>query len=142
MSPLRLYRRPRRGHVTPRCRSVDVCEPRVLLAASVVTDLDPTPADSYPAWIVDIGGAAFFNATTTGTGNEIWKSDGTPGGTVLVRDVRPGPAGSDPQSLVPLGGVALFVATTDAQTKELWKTDGTAAGTVRVSGDVNLSESS
>ena len=143
MSPSpRPDRRPLGRRAGPRWCSVEACESRVLLAASVVTDLNPTPADSYPVSITDVNGTAFFAATTTGTGSELWKSDGTPAGTVLVKDVRPGTLGAEPTSLANLGGMLLFIATPEFGTRHLWKSDGTAAGTVRVTDDVNLYESS
>ena len=131
-----------RADAASRRAVAEPCEARILLAASVVTDLTPTPADSYPAWVTDLGGVALFAATTTGTGRELWRSDGTPGGTTLVKDVRPGPLDSDPESLVNNAGTLFFIATGDYGIKELWKSDGTAAGTVRVSNRVNLWESS
>jgi ELWxxDGT repeat protein len=119
-----------------------VYESRVLLAATVVTDLDPAPAGSDPAWITTLNGTALFAASTGGTGRELWKSDGTPGGTILVKDARPGPAGVDPESLVNLNGTVLFIGTSASDTKHLWRSDGTAAGTSRVTDRVNLYETS
>jgi ELWxxDGT repeat protein len=125
-------------HPCRRCAYVKLCERRVLLAASVVIDLDATPADSYPASITDVNGTAFFAATTAGTGRELWKSDGTANGTVLVKDVWPGPASSEPRALANISGTLYFIASMGPERWELWKSDGTANGTVRVSGSVNL----
>ena len=113
-------------------------EPRLLLAAQQVADLFTPPADSYPAGVTDVGGTAFFAAANGGVGRELYRSDGTPAGTVLVKDVNPGPDGSDPSSLINVNGTLFFIATLAPGRKELWKSDGTGAGTVRVSDNVNL----
>jgi ELWxxDGT repeat protein len=67
-------------------------------------------------------------------GRELWKSDGTAAGTVLVKDLLPGkttdgyPLSSFPSDLTRYNGAMYFIANGD----ELWKTDGTAAGTTKV----------
>ena len=71
---------------------------------------------------------------------ELWKSDGTTAGTVLVKDINPGltagypnvPASSEPYGLTALDGQLLFTANDGIHGDELWKSDGTAAGTVLV----------
>src|SRR5687767_461905 len=78
--------------------AVESCEPRVLLAAAVI-DLQTLPRNSSPSGFTDVNGVAFFAAVTEEAGSELWKSDGTPDGTTLVKDVRPGPAGSAPAAL-------------------------------------------
>jgi ELWxxDGT repeat protein len=67
---------------------------------------------------------------------ELYRSDGTPNGTVLVRDIAPGidpvtgaPASSDPQGLTAWRDMVLFSANDHVNGQELWRTDGTAAGT-------------
>src|SRR5262249_14969054 len=64
-------------------------------------------------------------------GYELWKSDGTTAGTVLVKDINPGINGSFPQELIAVNRTLFFVAA-DATGEGLWKSDGTAAGTVLV----------
>lgn len=66
-------------------------------------------------------------------GNELWKTDGTAGGTVLVKDIRTGINGSDPKFLTVLNGV-LYFASTNGSTYTLWKTDGTDPGTFSIPG--------
>jgi ELWxxDGT repeat protein len=64
------------------------------------------------------------------TGFELWTSDGTEAGTVVVADIAPGPDGSSPRHLVALGdGTVLFAAEHPTFGYELFRTDGTAAGT-------------
>jgi ELWxxDGT repeat protein len=64
------------------------------------------------------------------SGNELWRSDGTAAGTLLVADLDPGPDGSWPRHLTALGnGVVLLAAEDPSLGLELYRTDGTAAGT-------------
>jgi ELWxxDGT repeat protein len=46
----------------------------------------------------------YFSATTAATGRELFQTDGTTAGTVLVTDARPGPEGSSPRLLGFAGG--------------------------------------
>ncbi|MBL0307321.1 MAG: hypothetical protein IPQ25_15210 [Chitinophagaceae bacterium] len=52
---------------------------------------------SAPNDMIEIGGTVFFSAYTFNRGRELWKSDGTPGGTVVVKDFNAGSATSNPQ---------------------------------------------
>jgi len=53
-----------------------------------------TGTDSDPASFATIGGAVYFAALDKTAGRELWKSDGSASGTVLVKDVRPGSSSS------------------------------------------------
>ncbi len=69
-------------------------------------------------------------AATTAQGREVWITDGTPEGTVLVRDIATGGPSSAPQEFTALsGGRAVFSAYTASGGRELWVTDGTSDGT-------------
>jgi uncharacterized repeat protein (TIGR01451 family) len=83
-----------------------------------------------------VNGTLFFNARDGSSGHELWKSDGTAAGTVLVKDINPGSGGSDPRNLTAVNGMLFFRADDDSSGYELWKSDGTAAGTVMVK-DIN-----
>ncbi len=74
----------------------------------------------------------FFVANDETHGEELWKSDGTAAGTVLVKDINPGALGSAPKELANVGGRCFFAASDDTHGRELWKSDGTEAGTVLV----------
>ena len=79
----------------------------------------------------------FFTAGDGAHGPELWKSDGTEAGTVLVKDIHPGAGGySSPSSLTGVGGTLFFAADDGTHGSELWKSDGTEAGTVLVK-DIN-----
>ncbi|HEY0142489.1 MAG TPA: hypothetical protein VGF48_16445 [Thermoanaerobaculia bacterium] len=72
----------------------------------------------------------YFTATQPATGLEMWKTDGTPGGTTVV-DVNPGPASSDPYGFAASGDWLYFFGTTPAG-QGLHRTDGTVNGTTKV----------
>ena len=90
-----------------------------------------------------LDGAFYFaaNGAGLGQGTELWKSDGTPAGTVLVKDIAPGFPSGAPTYLVRLGSALYFRANDPTIGTELWKTDGTAAGTVLVK-DISVGTSS
>lgn len=69
-----------------------------------------------------------------GEGRELWKSDGTVSGTVLVRDLDATIASSNPTEFSIVNGRLVFLSSNaGASTDGLWVTDGTTAGTVRIS---------
>ncbi len=74
------------------------------------------------------------------SGRELWRSDGTPEGTALVRDVLPGPGSASPSCLVEADGSLLFVADDGRHGDELWRSDGTEAGT-ELARDINQATS-
>lgn len=80
-----------------------------------------------------------------GTDTELWRSDGTDEGTVLVKNLNPdGPSRpGDPGEVIIAGahvgstaaaidGIAYFPATGAGWNTELWRSDGTDAGTWQV----------
>jgi len=90
---------------------------------------------SFPSAFVDLGGTIFFVADSPVRGRELWKSDGTEAGTVLVRDIDPRTNKSgigDRPELAAVGNTLFFVANDGEHGFELWKSDGTEAGTVMV----------
>jgi ELWxxDGT repeat protein len=90
------------------------------------------PQSSLPSGFVGLGDHVYFAADTFSNGTELWRTDGTPEGTQLVRDIHPGREGSDLGTLVPVGDTLFFRADDGQRHQELWKSDGTTAGTVLV----------
>ena len=74
----------------------------------------------------------YFNANDGNNGYELWKSDGTASGTVMVKDINIGGSDSFPQHLTVVGNTLYFDANDGTNGNELWKSDGTASGTVMV----------
>ena len=77
------------------------------------------------------------------SGFELWKTDGSAMGTVLVKDINPGaghssPGGSGlfPSEFAFFNG-AWFFSADDGTGPKLWKSDGTQAGTARVTAVVS-----
>ncbi|MEG5002090.1 DUF4347 domain-containing protein, partial [Microcoleus sp. B5-C4] len=109
-----------------------------LLGFKVLKDISPGLADSSPSSLTIVNGNLYFIANTT-NGLELWKSDGTAAGTVLVKDINSGVGSSFPSSysnLTNVNGTLYFTANDGTNGNELWKSDGTAAGTVLVK-DIN-----
>jgi ELWxxDGT repeat protein len=74
---------------------------------------------------------AFDGTATVGSGREIWVTDGTGAGTLLLKDILPGTLSSSPFYHTELNGKCYFRAIDSAATgTEVWVTDGTPAGTV------------
>ena len=66
-------------------------------------------------------------------GQELWVSDGTGAGTVLVRDINAGiPFGSSITGATAVSGRLFFTANDGLNGQDLWVSDGTSAGTPRV----------
>jgi ELWxxDGT repeat protein len=106
----------------------------------LVKDIRPGNFSSDPERLTNVNRTLFFSAidgsAVSEHGRELWKSDGTTGGTVLVKDINPGVFSSGPEQLTNVNGTLFFTADDGVSGRELWKSDGTAAGTVPVK-DVN-----
>ncbi len=118
-------------------RLIESLEPRQLLAgAQLVKDITAGQFGSDFGEFVDVNGTLFFVAgegAGNSHGDELWKSDGTAAGTVMVKDILTSTGdGSNPDNLTNVNGTLFFVANDGAHGRELWKSDGTAAGTVMV----------
>lgn len=107
-------------------------------AGSYVVDLTSRFGLTNGASASAIAGETLYMAFyTPAVGVELYKTDGTDAGTVLVKDIYPGPTNSGPMNFaVTDNGTVYFSANTANEGTELWKTDGTTAGTVMVK-DIN-----
>lgn len=89
----------------------------------------------YGVWdpydLTTVGSQVFFSAYDSYFTNGLWKTDGTPGGTVQIigADMLPG---TWPQSLREMNGKLYFYATDRSNGISLFQSDGTNAGTISV----------
>lgn len=97
----------------------------------ILVDLNESGA-STPSDFVQIGSTTYFVATNGTNGRELWKTDGTPAGTTMLKDINVGAGSSSPTNLVNVNGVLYFAANDGTNGNELWKSDGTATGTMMV----------
>ena len=88
-------------------------------------------AGSSPRELFEIDGTLYFRARGD-YGIELYKSNGTTSGTVLVRNINPATTNdidSVPNKFIAVGSNVFFAAKTPTTGEELWVTDGTTAGT-------------
>ena len=80
---------------------------------------------------VVLNGKYIFAGSTAAEGSEIFITDGTSGGTQIIKDIVPGAASSTSASngMTLLNGYVYFIAATVAEGSELWRTDGTPGNT-------------
>jgi len=76
---------------------------------------------SSPREFVAIGNVVYFTADNGVHGREVWRSNGTAAGTVLVKDILPGGGGSNPFNLTNVNGVLYFTADNGVHGRELWR---------------------
>lgn len=120
-----------------------------IVAASLLLTALPASAvdftDFHSPQTNAAGDTVYFAGNAPGKGTELWKSDGTAAGTVLVKDIYPGVRSglardSDFEFLRPnaaqftsIGDKTYFFAVSDKTGSALWVTDGTSAGTTKLS---------
>lgn len=113
----------------------------------MLKDIYSGTGSSGPKDFIEIGNNVIFTAyeydatTGTGTARELWITDGTSGGTNLIKDINPGVGSSTPQDLYKVGNSVIFSADDGTNGRELWRSDGTLAGTYMIK-DINPTGSS
>ncbi|HEY9421517.1 MAG TPA: hyalin, partial [Thermoanaerobaculia bacterium] len=102
--------------------------------AYLVKDINTNQPTSF--WNYDFkhetegAGGVFYFAFDDGIhGSEIWRSDGTLGGTHLLEDICPGACSSEPRALTASGDLLFFTADDQINGRRLWRSDGTPQGT-------------
>jgi ELWxxDGT repeat protein len=96
---------------------------------------DINPASSNPTELTAVSERLFFSADDGIHGAEIWKSDGSEAGTVMIKDINPHAdikeGHSYPSELTASQNRVFFVADSgDGLGEELWMSDGSEIGTV------------
>ena len=114
--------------------SLGTARPSALFSPVLISDINPGSASAIMSHLdrtsmVSSNGRLFFPATDDGYDIELWKSDGTAAGTVMVTDANPGAAFWWPEQLTDHHGTVFYAFDDGTHGKELWKSDGSAAGT-------------
>jgi len=107
----------------------------------LVVDLTSGTSSGSASNFMKLGSTMIFGASNGSTGTELWKTDGTAAGTVLIKDIRPGSSSSSISNMRLMGSFVYFTANDGTNGGALWRTDGTTAGTTMVK-DLNASTSS
>ncbi|GAB3794870.1 hypothetical protein GCM10028819_09890 [Spirosoma humi] len=102
-------------------------------ATGTLQVINPQPDAKQTYSLQNLTGAGnrlYFYLTKNGntTITELWRSDGTAGGTSLVKPIKV----QGLYQLSPLGSTVFFTATDPVNGMQLWKSDGTATGTALV----------
>ena len=82
----------------------------------------------YPDYFCIVNDVLYLDAYTATTGYELWKTNGTAAGTVLVKDITGDASDGNPAYLTNVSGTLFF----NASVNGLWKSDGTSNGTVLI----------
>lgn len=109
------------------------------VGTTLVKDINPgAEGSNYPGAYSPIANGSYFLFAARGTsdGRELWKSDGTTGGTIQLKDINPGADSSNPDFFSNFNNIILFSATTNSQGSEYWRSDGTPEGTFMLK-DIN-----
>lgn len=78
------------------------------------------------------GNFIYFVCSTPLEGEELWRTDGTAGGTLLLKDIKTATLSSSPVPLEAYNGKLIFNADDLIHGREPWITDGTPSGTVMI----------
>jgi ELWxxDGT repeat protein len=91
---------------------------------------NPTFTVDFAGPMLGLDDMLLFAGMNPTTGIELWRSDGSPTGTIMIKDIRPGTGnGTRAQRMFRIGSRVYFVADDPAYGLEVWRTDGTASGT-------------
>jgi ELWxxDGT repeat protein len=94
---------------------------RYRTARSCQKDITPNAGSNFaPDGLTAVDGTLLFSANDTIHGYELWSSDGTPDGTVLIQDINVGGADSNPSHFTRIGATIFFSAQASATGQELW----------------------
>jgi len=74
-----------------------------------------------------IGNNFYFNFSVSTNRQQLWKTDGTPSGTQMLKD-----SFASILNLVNINSTLYFMGYVSSTSRALWKTDGTKAGTIMV----------
>jgi ELWxxDGT repeat protein len=87
---------------------------------NLVKDINEGPASASAFNFYQVNDHLYFNATDAIHGKELWTSDGTLEGTIMIEDLEAGDVGSDPELLILVDNGFYFSAFTSARGRELY----------------------
>ena len=100
---------------------------------TLVKDINTSGSSlSTPDNLTEFAGSVYFTQNDELHGEEVWKTDGTEAGTILLKDINEGLEPSKATYFTKSGSVLFFIAFQTQTGWALWKTDGTQIGTVLV----------
>ena len=102
---------------------------------TLLRDIYPGRDGSSAQQFVAFAGYLYFQARDPDHGAELWRTDGTPDGTVLAADLAPGQASGLPQYFAVAGPNMFFTATDPTNGRELWVTQS-AINSAHIAKDV------
>lgn len=82
-----------------------------------------------PSLLADLGRGVLFSGLDSLHGQELWLTNSTNNGTVLLKDINLGKSSSNPTNVIQFGLKSYFEASDGIHGRELWVTDGTTTGT-------------
>lgn len=103
----------------------------------MIADINPGSSNSIPlttngfVWGTTGTGIHLIPLSdgNSNNGTELWKTDGTAAGTVLVKDIYAGTGSSGPKDFTEVGNKVAFTAYSGTAARELFISDGTTLGT-------------
>lgn len=93
------------------------------------------PSQRFVFALETVNNSVFFTANDYGHGAELWMTDGTSSGTVMVKDINTTQyEGSNPSNFIAFNNKLFFSATETgvASDTSFWVSDGTSSGTVKL----------
>jgi ELWxxDGT repeat protein len=113
--------------------TLETLEDRALMSATMIQEIVPQNPLANADNLTDVNGTLFFTVNDGPKMAELWKTDGTPAGTVHLHDfaLTPGFGSVGPNFLTAVNG-SLYFAVNSSADAGLWKSDGTTAGTAQV----------
>jgi ELWxxDGT repeat protein len=123
-----------------RCGSVAilsvVCIAAIAASFDLTRDINVTgvPIEARPDFLGVVGSRVVFTATEPSSGRELYASDGTSAGTVMLREFGAGQSGVSARPVGPAGDYLTFVVDSNSigLSSTLWTTDGMAANTIAI----------
>lgn len=91
------------------------------------------PFSSSPTNLTVAGNIIFFTANDGEHGTELWRTNGTASGTVMVKDINEGQFSTSFSDFKAGANLLYFLASDGEHGRELWVSDGTENGTYMIS---------